>query len=541
MTNHQYSEPAGASSRWDDEDGLFDAERTSSAPPDSLITFRFLRDAVVRHLRLWLILAIAGFGIGVATHFVLPAPHAASARLLITTREGDDPSKAMATEVSLATTRTVAHRVIAALKLPDQPDDLLARYTVEPITSRVLEIKATAKTDAEATTLATTVAQTYLKFRREQIAAQDVPLKRDLTAAQNEVTLAEQAVRAGGDDPLDPQRPNSPEVTRLNAAQDKVKFVQQQLLDSTTSAAKMNSSRMLDAPAALPSSGKRMLALKAATGLAAGLFLGLGFVIVRAVISERLWKRQDISNALGARIRLSTGRPPRSWLPFARVLRTSQSKHPGIKLLSQHLSRRIVWTKRPTPAMVVVSVDDLRACSLAVASLAVALADEGKHILVADLTGTRALARKLGVTESGVHDSKFAEQGRRISVHVPGKDALPPEGCYLRVGDNNRPAGSGDVQLDAAWEAADMVLSLAVLSPALGADHLGSWSSRAAVVVTAGRSTATRIRSTGDMLRLAGLEIDTAIVLHADKTDEGIGVADAETAPASVDLEMFSR
>ncbi|TDD60757.1 hypothetical protein E1263_09920 [Kribbella antibiotica] len=541
MTNQQYSEAARPSNRWDDEDGLFDTERSAAHPPDSLVTFRFLRDAIVRHLRLWLVLAIIGFLGGVTVHFVLPAPHNAAARLLMTTREGDDPPKAMATEVSLATTRTVASRVITSLQLPDTTDDLLARYTVTAVTSRVLEIKATAPTDEAATQLATGIAQAYLKFRREQIALQDVPLKRDLATAQNEAALARSAVTAGGDDPADPKRPNSAEMTRLNNAQDKVKFVQQELIDSTSSASKMNSSRLLDAPAAVPSSWKKMLALKAITGLIAGLFLGLGFVIIRALISDRLWKRQDISNALGARIRLSTGRAPRQWLPFGRLLRAKQSKHRGIQLLSQHLGRRISWAEHPVPAMVVVSVDDVQAGALAVASLAVSLADEGKNVLVADLTRSKALAAKLGVTEPGTRDSSLAGQDRRITVHLPAPTALPPEGCYLRIGDSNRPAGSGDVQLDTAWEAADLVISLATLEPALGADHLGSWASRAEVVVTAGRSTAAKVKATGEMLRLAGLEIDSAIVLNADKTDEGVGATEAEASPTAVDLGMFSR
>jgi hypothetical protein len=43
------------------------------------------------------------------------------------------------------------------------------------------------------------------------------------------------------------------------------------------------------------------------------------------------------------------------------------------------------------------------------------------------------------------------------------------------------------------------------------------------------------------MVRLAGLEIDTAVVLHADRTDEGVGVTDAEASTTTVDLEMFAR
>ncbi len=53
----------------------------------------------------------------------------------------------------------------------------------------------------------------------------------------------------------------------------------------------------------------------------------------------------------------------------------------------QHLDQRIFWGERPTPAIAVVSVDDVRTSALVVASLAVSLAEEGKHVLVADLTG----------------------------------------------------------------------------------------------------------------------------------------------------------
>ena len=44
------------------------------------------------------------------------------------------------------------------------------------------------------------------------------------------------------------------------------------------------------------------------------------------------------------------------------------------------------------------------------------------------------------------------------------------------------------------------------------------------------------------MLRLAGLEIDTAVVLRPDRTDEGVGVTEAEAGrPRTVDVEMFRR
>ena len=68
-----------------------------------------------------------------------------STRLLLTHRDGEDPAKAMATDVSLATTHTVAQRVIDLLKLPETPDDLLKQYTATALTDRVLEIKVGAE------------------------------------------------------------------------------------------------------------------------------------------------------------------------------------------------------------------------------------------------------------------------------------------------------------------------------------------------------------------------------------------------------------
>jgi hypothetical protein len=330
---------------------------------------------------------------------------------------------------------------------------------------------------------------------------------------------------------------------QLIAARERFSYVRQQQLDQQVQDARMNSGRVLYEAAPVHASAKKMIVISAATGIIAGLFLGLGFVIVRALISDRLWKRQDIAHALGARVRLSTDRPP-GWrlLPFPRYLRESQRRAPENQLIVQHLDRRIVWGERPIPTIAVVSVDDVRTCALAVASLAVSLAEDGRYVLVADLSAGGNLARMLGVKEPGTHESKFSEPGRRIDVHLADPAAGPAEGAYLRIGDTGRPVGREDVALDAAWEAADIVLSLATLTPAFGADHLATWASHAAVFVTAGESTATKIQATGEMLRLAGVEIGTAVVLRPDRTDESVGVAEAESSPArSVDVEMFGR
>ncbi|HUK73238.1 MAG TPA: hypothetical protein VLW50_31570, partial [Streptosporangiaceae bacterium] len=43
------------------------------------------------------------------------------------------------------------------------------------------------------------------------------------------------------------------------------------------------------------------------------------------------------------------------------------------------------------------------------------------------------------------------------------------------------------------------------------------------VVVTAGRSSSTRIHAVGEMIRLAGTPLVSAVLVGADKTDESLG------------------
>src|SRR5262249_62372217 len=67
-------------------------------------------------------------------------------------------------------------------------------------------------------------------------------------------------------------------------------------------------SRVFDAPAPVHRSLVRHALLYGAAGLVAGLVLGVGLVIVRALVSGRLRWRDDIARALGAPIHLSVGR-----------------------------------------------------------------------------------------------------------------------------------------------------------------------------------------------------------------------------------------
>ena len=80
--------------------------------------------------------------------------------------------------------------------------------------------------------------------------------------------------------------------------------------------------------------------------------------------------------------------------------------------------------------------------------------------------------------------------------------------------------------LAAAYSPVNVLLTLAVLDPALGGDHLGTWATNAVAVLTAGESSVEKIHSVGEMIRLGGTHLDSVVLLGADKTDESTGLID---------------
>ena len=170
--------------------------------------------------------------------------------------------------------------------------------------------------------------------------------------------------------------------------------------------------------------------------------------------------------------------------------------------------RRIVaYLRRAVPAgsgdaaLAAVCVDNARAVALPLVSLAVSCAREGQRVVVADLSGGTPAARLLGVRKPGVHE--VCVRGVRLVVAVPGRDDVVPVGPAARrlAG---RPARVGHRGPDRACDSADLLLTLVALDPALGGEHVATWAANVIVVVTAGRSSPTRIHAVGEMIRLAG-------------------------------------
>ena len=140
-------------------------------------------------------------------------------------------------------------------------------------------------------------------------------------------------------------------------------------------ASEVKGSEVLDAAAPIPPHSRlKHLLLYAAIGLIAGLALGLGIVVIRALVSDRLRRRDDVAHALGAPVKLSVGtvrlqplaaRPTRARGRRSRDIqrivahlgtrcagRSSQRpRRPGRRSRGRpHRSRRCPWCHWPCPA-----------------------------------------------------------------------------------------------------------------------------------------------------------------------------------------------
>jgi hypothetical protein len=103
---------------------------------------------------------------------------------------------------------------------------------------------------------------------------------------------------------------------------------------------------------------------------------------------------------------------------------------------------------------------------------------------------------------------------------VPAEGDVEPAGPLRPLPDEPTPA---DELLAAAWTGADLMVTLAPLDPGLGGEYISTWAPSVVPVITAGRSLASRIHATGEMIRLAGLVPAPAVLAGADGKDESLG------------------
>jgi hypothetical protein len=89
------------------------------------------------------------------------------------------------------------------------------------------------------------------------------------------------------------------------------------------------------------------------------------------------------------------------------------------------------------------------------------------------------------------------------------------------------PSQRGD-ELGTAFRRSDLLLTVAELDPASGADYLATWATDAVAIITAGHTHGTHAHAVGEMLRLSGVRLNSSVVVGADDADDSLGL---ETVP----------
>ncbi len=512
-------------------DTAFDERESPAGGAPGLVSVGFLKSALQRHARFWCALALVGLIIGAGYAAYKPPQYTSSTTVLLVDKSQADPNSAIVTDISLAQSTPVAAAVVRQLGLHQAPNSFLGTYTVKQVTTAILSITASGPSSSAAMQRASAIATQYLAYRASYDQAQQQQtaalLQQQVTQAQQQldsVTTKLAQARASGD-----QAQVTALLAQQTSASNNLGTVKQNvtstLVSERTATQQMISGSQVVSPAtAGQRSVKKTLVINGIGGLLGGMAVGVAIVILAAITSDRLRRRDDIAYAIAAPVRLSVGALRSGRLPDVRR-RAVRRRRRDMDRVVRHLRSALPGRVKGGSGLAVVAVDDAPTVARAVVALAIAESKQGARIVLADLSAGTPAARQLGVKQPGI--STVTAEGVPIVVAVPDREESAPIGP-LRAA--NVPGDQGRVseQLAEAFRTADFVLSLVTLDPAAGGDYLATWATKAVAVVTTGRSSATRIRAAGEMVRLAGTHLDSVIVVDADRSDESLGALSRE-------------
>jgi hypothetical protein len=503
----------------DDEDWSAD-----TGAPMGLVSLAFLTAAIRRSLAFCCVVAVAGFLIGCGLNVADPAPYKASTSVLLTYGPYESTTSGSTDDQSIAETRTVAALALHKLGLNKSVDSFLSEYSVTITSNRVFLITFSAPSGSEAVSGAGAVATAFLQFRagllqQEQVQAL-ASLERQVTQAQQQVSsLTSQinAITAQHASAADHAKLTSLRAQRTQESATLTNLQQTVSGDETTNqpitAAAIQGSEVLDPAALIPRSHIKTLVLYPGAGLVAGLALAVILVLIRAVISDRPRRRDEVAQALGASVKLSLGPLPKK--------RRGSGREADIRRIAVVLGRALPEVSAGPAALAVVAVDDAASAALPLVSLGTSWAKKGKRVVVADLAAGAPAAKLLGVREPGV--APVSLQDGRLVVAVPKPQEVAPNGPLGRSLAWEQRSSFTDAVAAAAAKA-DLLLTLVTLDPSLDCDHLPTWAADAVVILTAGQSSWTRLRAVGEMIRLSGTNLVSAVLVGTDRTDESLGL-----------------
>ena len=432
--------------------------------------------------------------------------------------------------MALVQSRTVALSAMRSLHLPISDkavESFSADMTVASVTDRVIQIVVKGTSSAATVSAARATATAFLEIRNDELIAEQnttAALTRQIDDGKARVislttriaaiphsglTTAQQTQLATLTSELRTQKAS---LTGLvQAAQS------EEATAAVTTSAMIHGSQVLDPATAIPRSHLKYPVLYYGGGLIGGLAVGLSLVILQALVSRRLRRRDEVARALGGPVQLSVG----GLGGFATRSVSGAVQRPAVRQIVSHL-RKSLPPSQHAAALAVVPGDDLRVPAISLVSLASSYAREGRRVLIADLTPGMTIGRLLKVPGPGV--TLTEADGHEVLIAIPESGNGTPTGPIDRATSSGQlPPSPFDQHVDKAFRTADIMLTLMCLDPAMGADHLPTWAGGAIVMLTTGRCSVMKVHAIGEMIRVSGTPLTGAILLGADRGDESLG------------------
>lgn len=495
-----------------------------------LVNLGYITAAIRRSVWFVSFLAAVGLCAGLGVYVKYPHSYQATASVFLTISPYEDTLTAVANNQAMAATSPVATIALKKLGLNESVDNFLSSYTVSSSTARVLTVTGSGPSAEQAVLRTGAVANAFLKFRADELQAQQNLVVQSLN---QQVNQAKQRVSSidGRISQLSGQAPSATRTSQLDkldgertAAANALSNLRQAAATNQTTtlpsltAALKNSQLLSVTP--IPLAKKKILVTYAAIGLVAGLVVGLTIVIIRALISNRLRRRDDVAYALDAPVKLSV-RTLRAHSRLTPWRGRGAKRKQDLRRVVAHLHTAVPRRTQGAQGLAIVAVDNAPIVAEAVMELATSYAGGGTQVVTADLSSGAHLAHLARVRGPGTHP--VSHDGATFMMAVPERDDMAPAGPLPPF---NAPPGRAQAAdpLVTSDVSADLLLTLATLDPAVGGDHLATWATNAVVVVSSGESSAERIHSVGEMIRLAGMRLDSVVLLGADKSDESLGL-----------------
>jgi capsular polysaccharide biosynthesis protein len=508
------------------EDPADFVERPAGDPATPLVSLGFLMAAVRRRTRLWLTLAVVGLILGGGYYASKPPAYSASTTVLLVDNSSQNPADEVLTDIVMAESIPVATAVVRQLGYTQTPASFLSDYSVAMVTPQLLTITAKGTSSDQAVQRAAAVATQFLDFRAQNEQGQqqqtDAQLQQQISQAQQHLDSINSQIKQVSSQPSGTtQQLDALQAQRTQASNALIQIQQyattEQASTQTLTQQMVQGSEVLNKAAPLKRSVVKTGLLYVFGGLLGGLLLGIIIVIVGAITSDRLRRRDDIAYVVGAPVRVSVGPLREGRIP---PLRGRAARSRDMERVVEHLKTAVPGSSSGPAGLAVVEVDDAPTAARAVVELAIASAKQRRRVVLADLSAGAQAARLLKVAGPGI--STATPEGIPIVVVVPRASDVAPIGP-LRSHAFPEGYAQADEQLATASARADLVLSLVTLNPAFGGEYLATWATDAVAMVTAGRSSALRLHAAGEMVRLGGVRLSSIVVIDADNSDESLG------------------